>query len=713
MSQQMPTHSKTSHFRQLSLRGKFKLIMWLSIWAVILAAAIGLWKYSQFSQSKKLIEQTSETILAEQEHIFSDTLLVGEIQSDLILFMQTAHPETMEKIRKRSGELLDHLPDPAKPHLNKFLVKADTLAIRMASFRLNNYKTLRAGDTLLEALEQSSLCRKNEDCQQGVRRASQTFRQIRPLYMHGIINGPPQELKETKQKISLVLHAVKKDIQVLAPKLDPEQSAYLLNFIDLFYELDEAIATVGAIRVRVVSSEEEVMNLFNSLKMQLAEVSITNNKQVMTLADQGLKLATNYVFLMFAALALVTFFCIMVFTFMANSILSPLDSLVDLLKKFTTLLRGIRSLSNSEKLQYQKIHEQITHRHDEIGDVGRATQALLNHIHGISEFRQKIENDNTCHDVYVRLGKIFTQELGLPSFIIYEIADNEPMTPIYSYPPELKEEMPVFSITDTCRAKRTTATVHSFDDPDICPICPVKDVLDYFCIPLLAGGQTIGIIQFFLPISTTVAKKNSYQKLLNEAQNYIEEALPIIQAKRYARKLEAIATQDQLTGLYNRHYLDMSLPQLEAASKRRNSTLGVLICDMDHFKAINDTYGHAAGDLVLVELADIFRASVRSSDLIIRYGGEEFLILLQDIREDEEVVVAEKIRQGVANHTFELPEGAQTQTISIGVAEFAGGRSERIAKVLRYADIALYKAKEEGRNCVVKFTPENGDGANA
>ena len=184
-----------------------------------------------------------------------------------------------------------------------------------------------------------------------------------------------------------------------------------------------------------------------------------------------------------------------------------------------------------------------------------------------------------------------------------------------------------------------------------------------------------------------------------------------MQAKRYARKLEGIATQDQLTGLYNRHYLEITLPQLESSIKRRSTTLGILLCDMDHFKAVNDTYGHAAGDLALQEIADIFRDTVRGSDLIIRYGGEEFLILLLDIEENEELVVAEKIRKAVANHSFDLPEEAKLQTISIGAAEFSGRFPEGgLERVLRYADIALYKAKEKGRNCVVKFSKENGNG---
>lgn len=693
----------------LSLRGRFQLIMWLSIMAALLATSVGIGMYSQFSQSKKNIEQTSGTLLAELENAFKESLLVGEIQSDLILFIQTAHPETMKAINKKSAALLNQLPEQTRPLLDQFLAKADTLEIRMASLRLNNNTVLNTGNSVMESLEQHALCRENQHCLQGLSRVGQIFRQTRPLYMNGILNGQPHELKETKQEISQLLGSAIKDLKLISHKLSPEQSRYLLNFIDLFHELDESITTVAAIRERVVDSEKEVLNLFHSVKMQLAEISIAHNKQAMTLADQGLKLATNYVFLMFAALGLVTIFSIVTIASMANYILSPLDSLVHLLKKFTVLICGIRNLSNSEKLHYQELHEQIINRHDEIGDVGRATQALLNHIHSISEFRRKIENDTTCFDVYVRLGKIFSQELALTRFVIYEISNHGPLTPIYSSPPELKEEMPDFTITETCRAKRTGAVVHSFQDSDMCSLCHVNDILDYFCLPMLAGGEITGIIQFLLPIATTEAQKKQYQDRLTEAQNYIEEALPIMQAKRYAQELESIATQDQLTGLYNRHYLDISLSQIEAGTKRRNTTLGVLLCDMDNFKAINDTYGHQAGDTALTELADILRATVRGSDLIIRYGGEEFLILLQDIETQEEMVVAEKIRKAVASHTFQLPDGAQTQTLSIGVAEFSGGKAEQMGKVLRNADIALYKAKEKGRNCVVKFNKENGN----
>jgi diguanylate cyclase (GGDEF)-like protein len=683
--------------------------MWLAVIAALVAAGLGIWKYNQFSHSKQQIEHSSEALLAELEKTFTETLLVSEIQSDLILFIQTAHPETMQEIGKKSAALLGQLPEPAKPLLEEFLIQADILEIRMASLRLNNNKVLSTGTAIMVALEQHTLCKGDVACLRGLGQVGETFRRSRPLYMNGIFNGQPKELKEAKQEISLLLAAVTSNLQRRSSGLGPEQGRYLSHFIGLFHELDEAITTVAAIREKVVDSEKEVLQLFDSLKMRLAEISIAHNKQAMTLAEHGLKLATNYVFLMFAGLGLVTFFAILTYAFMARSILAPLDSLGELLRKFTIMIRGIRNLSNPDKLQYQRLHDQIITRHDEIGDVGRATQALLNHIHTISEFRRKIENDSSCYEVYVRLGKIFSQELDINAFVIYEIDNDGPLLPVYASPPELKGEMPDFTtITDTCRAKRTGTVVHSFHDPDHCPICGVSDALDYCCMPMQAGGKIIGVIQFLLPIATDETQKNTFQKRLNEAHNYISEALPIIQAKRYAQKLENIATQDQLTGLYNRHYLDISLPQIEAGIKRRNATLGVLLCDMDHFKAVNDSYGHPAGDSALVELADILRATVRGSDMIVRYGGEEFLILLQNIEPGEEMAVAEKIRLAVANHPFALPEGAQRQTLSIGVTEYSGALAENMEKTLRNADIALYKAKEQGRNCVVKFNKENG-----
>lgn len=128
-----------------------------------------------------------------------------------------------------------------------------------------------------------------------------------------------------------------------------------------------------------------------------------------------------------------------------------------------------------------------------------------------------------------------------------------------------------------------------------------------------------------------------------------------------------------------------------------------MLCDVDLFKQVNDTYGHDAGDIVLTEIANILRSSLRASDLVFRYGGEEFLVLLMDAKKDTAVMIAEKIRANVASTQFHLGESNIHKTISIGVSEFPDKQADNIPDAIKQADIALYKAKGSGRDKVIKF----------
>ena len=132
------------------------------------------------------------------------------------------------------------------------------------------------------------------------------------------------------------------------------------------------------------------------------------------------------------------------------------------------------------------------------------------------------------------------------------------------------------------------------------------------------------------------------------------------------------------------------------------------MADMDYFKQVNDTYGHEAGDTVLKQLAVILRENTRASDLIIRYGGEEFLIVLRDTEADPAVATAEKIREAVEKHKIQLAGVVIQKTISVGVAVYPND-SSTFWQVVKYADVALYKAKEAGRNRVLHFIPEMWD----
>jgi diguanylate cyclase len=171
------------------------------------------------------------------------------------------------------------------------------------------------------------------------------------------------------------------------------------------------------------------------------------------------------------------------------------------------------------------------------------------------------------------------------------------------------------------------------------------------------------------------------------------------------RRLEQLATLDELTGLANRRMLQMLAAEEQTVMKRRGSPACLLLLDMDHFKHINDTYGHPAGDQLLIQLAALLTQSVRGSDRVARWGGEEFGILLRDTEPAQAVHVAENIRDSIQQHRFVLTDQSGSvieigMTASIGLARLDAADAEMLGEAYRRADIALYDAKAGGRNRV-------------
>ncbi|MBI1392159.1 MAG: PleD family two-component system response regulator [Alphaproteobacteria bacterium] len=183
-----------------------------------------------------------------------------------------------------------------------------------------------------------------------------------------------------------------------------------------------------------------------------------------------------------------------------------------------------------------------------------------------------------------------------------------------------------------------------------------------------------------------------------------------VRRKRYIDRLRCsfeasleMAVTDQLTGLYNRRYLASHLSAMFDRAQWTGQPLSVMILDLDHFKAINDTYGHDAGDAVLQEFSDRIRASVRAIDLACRYGGEEFLVAMPDTDKKLASVVAERLREEVANRPVILNDGRDelVVTVSIGISSTEDNAAEDSAqKLIKRADEALYAAKAGGRNRV-------------
>jgi diguanylate cyclase (GGDEF)-like protein/PAS domain S-box-containing protein len=185
------------------------------------------------------------------------------------------------------------------------------------------------------------------------------------------------------------------------------------------------------------------------------------------------------------------------------------------------------------------------------------------------------------------------------------------------------------------------------------------------------------------------------------AEAYLQESHQLIQSQRDSlasanAQLQVLATTDALTGLSNRRSFQLFLNAAVASAKRYHDSVSVILLDVDNFKALNDQLGHAAGDEVLKQLAQIIQITARDCDFAGRYGGEEFILVLQQADADAAAKVAERIR-----HAIETAKWVERPvTASFGVATITNG-SEDVDELVQRADLALYEAKRKGRNCVV------------
>ena len=158
-----------------------------------------------------------------------------------------------------------------------------------------------------------------------------------------------------------------------------------------------------------------------------------------------------------------------------------------------------------------------------------------------------------------------------------------------------------------------------------------------------------------------------------------------------------MAIRDSLTGLYNFRQLQAFLDDELIRSERYGHAFCLLVIDIDHFKAINDTHGHQFGDHVLKKLGEIMSKACRSTDRVFRYGGEEFVIIMPETGDDEAVVAVHRLMDAVRSHTFVSDEQRAKITVSIGGASFPFQSIDKVG-LIKLADQALYRAKEMGRN---------------
>lgn len=221
-----------------------------------------------------------------------------------------------------------------------------------------------------------------------------------------------------------------------------------------------------------------------------------------------------------------------------------------------------------------------------------------------------------------------------------------------------------------------------------------------------------------IPIIMVTAKTDNHElkKALDiGAFDYIKKPIDEIELiarvrsalrfKAQSDELRELATKDRLTGIYNHTLLIELLDKILYKSIRNNENLSFIMLDIDHFKRVNDTYGHPIGDYILREFARLIESSLRVSDILGRYGGEEFGIVLPEENQENAIKFCNRILKTIENHEFKINDYVLNITASIGLFTKQSDEIFTTSEVISKADTALYNAKENGRNRVEKYTP--------
>lgn len=327
-------------------------------------------------------------------------------------------------------------------------------------------------------------------------------------------------------------------------------------------------------------------------------------------------------------------------------------------------------------------------------------KTIISELSDIYKFKKTIELDASKDEVYTRIIDILKLKYHIGHFAFYEVNNiTSERKLIYS----TEEDTICFEKTNKnaleCRAHRTNSVTISTEFPNLCRACVALDI-DYVCIPFNINHDVS------LTVSMTSENRDEVElmkKNISSIRHYLEAAKPVIESQILMERLKDTSLRDGMTGLYNRRFLEEIIDKIMSQADRKKDTYSVMMLDVDFFKMVNDTYGHDIGDKVIVALSKILKDNIRESDLAIRYGGEEFVLMLCNATEEGAMAVAKKIHSAFGALSFDVGNSeALKKTISIGMAKFPTD-GDTIWKCIKYADTALYVAKDTGRNKIVEF----------
>jgi diguanylate cyclase (GGDEF)-like protein len=329
-------------------------------------------------------------------------------------------------------------------------------------------------------------------------------------------------------------------------------------------------------------------------------------------------------------------------------------------------------------------------------EAGKVAQRL-NELSEIYKFKKTIELDENKDIIYGRIIHILQTKFNISKFIFFEINNKTKLRSVIFDSVDLNETV-LDDDANLCRAFRTSNHVYSSDFEDICLNCRQKHS-EYMCFIFKIDDNNS------LVLNIQASKKDEILRIkefIPVITNYLEMAKPVIESKILLDILKDTTLRDPMTKLYNRRFLNELLDSNIPSRHSQEHIHAILMIDIDFFKKVNDSYGHDIGDGVIKKLAQIMKDSIRSSDMPVRFGGEEFLVLLLNTTREKSLDIANTINEKFASETFLSQNETFKKTLSVGIASYPKD-ADTLWKAIKYADEALYEAKNSGRNKVVEF----------
>ncbi len=391
-----------------------------------------------------------------------------------------------------------------------------------------------------------------------------------------------------------------------------------------------------------------------------------------------------------------------------------------IIQSFEGFLMDITERKTAEEILIQSREEleqrvesrtsELSHRLEEL----EQRNLEISILHEMSEMIQVCRNSEETYPIMCSyLNKFFPVDSGAIFLFNNELPHKKPIVAWGSHDyEEIK-----FTQYD-CWALRhgKPYMVENADKKIPCAHVTQAPGIGHLCIPMIVQGEIIGL--FYLAFQQNQAADQLDFSKLERTRNLaitISEQLTLAIANLNLREtLRLQSVQDSLTGLFNRRHMKKYLERESHRARRHNSVLGIIMIDVDHFKKVNDTYGHEAGDLVLKRLGSYLLNNVRIEDMACRYGGEEFAVIVVDTNLEGIARKAQMICKEVKEQLFINFRGETLKiTLSAGAAAFPV-HSDDIQEVLSLADTALYQAKDEGRDRAnIASPPQEDDGKNA